>query len=208
MSADAAPPAEDRHTAMLRELAAMSLTLARELQQRALQAETPDEAVKLATAFHRVSRGLRQTLALELKVIRYRDEAARETARAEAAAPASPAAARAQAEAVAQRREAVRKTTSRAIWTEHDPPDWRAEADDLDLPAPPQDTRRLAYDLQRWLDRAVRRPDFLAAEVDDLVREACAAIGADPAFIYPPAPRSPARPGPAPAPEPAPADTG
>ncbi|HVI34079.1 hypothetical protein [Phenylobacterium sp.] len=207
MADHAAPPAEDRHTAMLRELAAMSLTLARELQQRALQAETPDEAVRLATAFHRVSRGLRQTLALELKVVRHRDDQAREAQVAtDAAAEAAAAALRPQA--IADRREQVRKLTSRAIWTEHDPPDWRAEADDLDLPAPPQDTTRLACDLQRWLDRAVRRADFLSAPVDDLVREACAAIGADPAFIYAPA-RAPApEPDHEPDREPAVVDTG
>lgn len=187
MSDDAAPPAEDRHTAMLRELAAMSLTLARDLQQRALQAETPDEAARLAAAFHRVSRGLRQTLALELKVLRDRDDQARE---ADAAAQAAAEAARPQA--LARRREEVRRLTSQAIWTEHDRPDWRADGragtDDLDLPAPPSDTARLARDLHAWLDDAVRRPDFLICEVDDLVRDACAAIGADPAFIYPPAP--------------------
>lgn len=199
MSADAAPPAEDRHTAMLRELATMSLTLARELQQRAMQAETTDEAARLATAFHRVSRGLRQTLALELKVIRYKDQAARE---AKDAAEAAAAALRPQA--IAQRREEVRKRASRAIWVEHERPDWEAEGDDADLPEPPQDTRRLAYDLARWLDRAVSRPDFLSAEVDDLVLEACAAIGADPAFIYGPT----RRPAPGPACEPALADTG
>ena len=199
MDDHAAPPAEDRHTAMLRELAAMSLTLARELQQRALQAETPDEAVKLATAFHRVSRGLRQTLALELKVVRYRDEQARE---AQAAAEAAAAAARPQA--VAERREQVRRLTSRAIWTEHDRPDWRADVDDADLPAPPSHTACLAHDLHVWLDRAEGRPDFLAAAVEDLVLEACAAIGADPAFIFAPA-RAPA---PEPDREPATADTG
>ncbi|WP_334165496.1 hypothetical protein, partial [Phenylobacterium sp.] len=72
MSVDA--PAQDRHSAMLAELAAMSLTLARDLQNRALEADTPAEAAKLAAAFQRVARGLRQTLALELKVIRFRDE--------------------------------------------------------------------------------------------------------------------------------------
>ncbi|WP_334164795.1 hypothetical protein, partial [Phenylobacterium sp.] len=66
------------------------------------------------------------------------------------------------------------------------------------------DTARLARDLHAWLDRAVRRPDFLICEVDDLVLEACEAIGADPAFIYPPA-RAPA---PEPDREPEPADTG
>lgn len=199
MDDHAAPPAEDRHTAMLRELAAMSLTLARELQQRALQAETPDEAVKLATAFHRVSRGLRQTLALELKVVRYRDDQARE---AQAAAEAAAAAAR--PAAIERRREQVRHAASRAIWVEHERPDWQAEGEDFDLPEPPTDTRRLACDLHVWLDRAVRRPDFLDAAFDDLVLEACDAIGADPAFIYGPT-RAPA---PKPDREPAAADTG
>ncbi|MCR5879149.1 hypothetical protein [Phenylobacterium sp. J367] len=66
--------AEDRHTVTLRALAGMSLELCRDLQQRALNAESPEDAVRLATAFHRVSRGLRQTLALELKLVRYKDE--------------------------------------------------------------------------------------------------------------------------------------
>ena len=47
-----------------------------ELQARALAAETPQDADKLALAFQRVSRGVRQTFALELKIGRERRAAA------------------------------------------------------------------------------------------------------------------------------------
>jgi hypothetical protein len=183
---------------MLAELASMTLTLARDLQNRALEAETADEATKLAGAFHQVSRGLRQTLALELKVIRFRDE---QQAEADQFA-ADEAAARDMAEELrarrlARRRAKVRDTAGRAIWVEQEAPDW----DDRwgARPEPPEDPARLARDLDAWLDRAARRPEFLQAEVQQLVVEACDAIGADPAFIYQIPPRAAARPAPDPA---------
>src|SRR3954470_22798673 len=72
------PDADDRHSLMLRRLAALSLELAEDLQARALAAETAAEARGLTDAFHKVGRGLRQTLALELKVIRFRKDLERE----------------------------------------------------------------------------------------------------------------------------------
>src|SRR4051812_19045065 len=49
---------------MLGELAEMTLVLARDLQQAALAATDADEKVRLATAFHRIGRGVRQSVAL------------------------------------------------------------------------------------------------------------------------------------------------
>jgi hypothetical protein len=65
-------PAEmaERQGRMLAELAELGLTLARELQARALAAETPAETAQLAEAFHRISRSVRQSLALEAKLQR------------------------------------------------------------------------------------------------------------------------------------------
>src|SRR6185369_14632847 len=60
------PDADDLHSLMLRRLASLSLELAESLQQRAMEAETTEEAARAAEAFHKVARGLRQTLALEL----------------------------------------------------------------------------------------------------------------------------------------------
>jgi ABC-type enterochelin transport system substrate-binding protein len=62
----------ERQDAVLAELSELGPTLARELHARALAAETPQDAEKLALAFQRVSRGVRQTFALELKFERDR----------------------------------------------------------------------------------------------------------------------------------------
>lgn len=65
-------PAEmaERHGRMLAELGELGLSLARDLQGRALSAETPQEASQLADAFNRISRSVRQSLALEAKLLR------------------------------------------------------------------------------------------------------------------------------------------
>jgi hypothetical protein len=197
MPADA--PVQDRHSAMLAELAAMTLTLARELSNRALQAETVEDAVRLSTAFHRVSRGLRQTLALELKVIRFKDEAARdEAARDEAARDEQGSAAAARneaavlalqadmkARAAAVRREKVRRRIEGAAWSEHEAPDWWPE----DGSRPPRPPRPGSDDplwdrLANFLDQAQRRPDFLTCDFDILVVQACDAIGLDARLLY------------------------
>lgn len=61
---------ETRHGLILAELASLGLTLARDLHERALAAESAEGAAKLATAFHHISRGVRQSLALEAKLSR------------------------------------------------------------------------------------------------------------------------------------------
>jgi hypothetical protein len=73
-------PAEmqERHGAMLAELAELGLSLARDLHAAALAAETPAERQGLATAFHRISRSVRQTMALEAKLERDARRAERE----------------------------------------------------------------------------------------------------------------------------------
>jgi hypothetical protein len=79
-------PAEmaERHGRMLAELGELGLTLARDLQGRALAAETPAEAASLAEAFHRISRSVRQSLALEAKLQRDADRDQRERRQDEA----------------------------------------------------------------------------------------------------------------------------
>ena len=187
MSADA--PAQDRHSAMLAELAAMTLTLARELSNRALQAETAEDAVRLSTAFQRVARGLRQTLALELKVIRFKDETARAEqvpragARNDAAVLALQADMKARAAAV--RRDNVRRRIEGAAWSEHEAPDWWPE----DGSRPPRPPRPAPDDplwdrLADFLGQAEGRPDFLTCDFDILVVQACDAIGLDARLIY------------------------
>jgi hypothetical protein len=62
----------ERSDVMLDELARMGLTLARELHQRATQTEDNEAAVRLALAFHHVSRSVRQSVALSARLQRER----------------------------------------------------------------------------------------------------------------------------------------
>ncbi|MCR5877665.1 hypothetical protein [Phenylobacterium sp. J367] len=177
--------AEDRHTVTLRALAGMSLELCRDLQQRALDAENPEDAVRLATAFHRVSRGLRQTLALELKLVRYKDDL---HFKAQEKADLAEAKAKAEAEtreiAVDQRRDGVWTRVGDCFWTEHEGADWNLPDDGIDRPDRPPPEDPMWDRLEAFLDDAEQRDDFLTRDFDLLVIEACDAIGADPTLIY------------------------
>ncbi len=172
---------------MLAGLAAMTLVLARDLQARALEAATTEEATKLATAFHRVSRGLRQTLALELKVIR---EAHAQRREAEQSAAAEAAARLLQEETRAKafndRRRSVRSRIDDAFWSEHEGCDWVTsdQAEMARFPERPPPGDPMWDRLETFLDEAATEPDFLSRDVDILVIEACDAIGLDPGLLY------------------------
>jgi hypothetical protein len=176
--------AEDRHGRMLAELAGLSLALARDLQARALAAESADEAAKLATAFGRVARGVRQTLALEMKVCRFREASARQAqelaqqaAQERRAAEEGEALAQARARdargPVWRRREAIARDVETLIWSEAEAPDW-------DEPA--REAAQGRFDA--WMRRTVARRDFLSADLDDLVVDGCRAAGVDPGRIF------------------------
>jgi multidrug efflux pump subunit AcrA (membrane-fusion protein) len=68
----------ERQERILAELSELGLTLARDLQARALAAADIAEASELGLTFQRVSRSVRQTLALEAKLERDRQRADRE----------------------------------------------------------------------------------------------------------------------------------
>jgi hypothetical protein len=68
----------ERHADALKTLAERALALACAVQERALTAETGAEMAELSMAFHRISRTLRQCLALEAKLVRDAERAARE----------------------------------------------------------------------------------------------------------------------------------
>src|SRR6476646_4663620 len=61
-------PPDDPYAPYLREIAGMSVSLARDLFNRASETQDNGEAVRLAGAFHKVTRGLRQTIALVAKL--------------------------------------------------------------------------------------------------------------------------------------------
>jgi len=66
----AAADMTERHGRILAELAEIGLTIARDLQAQALQAETPEAKAQAVAAFPRVARAVRQSLALEAKLQR------------------------------------------------------------------------------------------------------------------------------------------
>ena len=113
----------ERHGRVLAELSELGLSLARELHGRAMSADEPDQASNLALAFHRISRCVRQTIALEAKLERDRLRAERE-AQSEAVRAA---------EAVTFRNKArVRLAVERCVWTEAEGNEAERLLDELD----------------------------------------------------------------------------
>ncbi|WP_374574847.1 hypothetical protein [Phenylobacterium sp.] len=138
----------DRQGRILGELADMGLEIARDLKDRALKAASREEAEGLALAFHRISRSIRQSLALEVKLAKDRCEAARLQ--------------RIDRDRRTQARKAqVRAAVGRLIWTEHEP----AEAE------------RLTEDLDGFLAEDALFEAFLRAPLDDLVARLAQDLG-------------------------------
>lgn len=101
----------ERHGRILARLSELGLSLAEATHERALAAETPKEAAELGLAFHRISRSVRQTLALEARLER---EGQRELAEMRVQA------ARDQADAAERRKAQVRLAVEREIWDEYE----------------------------------------------------------------------------------------
>ena len=99
----------ERHARLLGRLAELGMALAEDLHARALSADTPQEAETLASGFHKLSRSVRQSLALEAR-LRRDAERVRRDAEFQAEADAAKAPARRRAEAKAR--------LDRLIWTE------------------------------------------------------------------------------------------
>jgi hypothetical protein len=108
-----------RHAAALEDLAALGLEIARDLKARAIEAKTAAEAEGLALAFHRVSRAVRLTLALEARLAREGLELGRQEDLRRAG------------QALARTRQ-VRAVVARDIWNETDGQDARALIRELD----------------------------------------------------------------------------
>jgi hypothetical protein len=142
----------DRHAPILAELAEMGLSLARAVHEKALAAETPAELAEMTMAFHRISRSVRQTLALEAKLERDRARLEREV-RAEAV--------RDHGHAVLRRRNQVRVAVERLVWT---------EAEGLEA-------ERLIDELDDILEEEVLSDGFLAEPVEAHIERIRADLG-------------------------------
>ena len=113
----------ERHACMLARYAELALSLAEQLHHDAMTAETPGERAEIASAFHRICRSGRQSMALEAKLLR---DAQRE-ARAEADLAQA-----AQDKRIAARRQTLGRAVERLIWTEVEDDDQAERLEDLD----------------------------------------------------------------------------
>ncbi|MFC3068785.1 flotillin family protein [Phenylobacterium soli] len=128
------------------------LELALRIQQDAMEAEQPETRAKLATAFHRISRSVRQTAALKLRLEREAKRAVRE----------DQAAVRADRERqVDLRKTRIKARVEKLIWTEY-------EGEDAD--------RRESI-LEDLLDADALEDDFLDLSPEAEIARLCMDLG-------------------------------
>ena len=148
----------ERHARLLGRLAELGMALAEDLHARALSADTPQEAETLASGFHKLSRSVRQSLALEVRLRRDAERVRREEvtqAETDAAKPAI------------RRRAEAKARLDRLIWTEAEYDDtarfWdegaRRLLADADFTAPNQPVEALVNDLAEILRARPPRPE-------------------------------------------------
>jgi len=143
----------ERRMKMLGDYAEMALALAHDLHRTALNAESPEEKVRCAEAFHRLGRGLRQSLALHARLERDAEEPARE-APAPRAVPESTRRIR--------RKATLKAAVERLIWTERER-----------LEDPPE---ALLPRLERLLASELQAEAFLDTDPDLQIARLCAAL--------------------------------
>ncbi|HEX7886713.1 MAG TPA: hypothetical protein VF474_12115 [Phenylobacterium sp.] len=113
-----ADPADiDPAEAMLAELAGLDLSLARHIHACAVSTEDPSEVADLARACQRISRSMRQSLALHARLKRERERDQRD--HPPPAPPPPPTPAR-DAARIAQRKDALRTPVQRVVWSEYE----------------------------------------------------------------------------------------
>jgi len=184
------PPVIEQADAMLARLASLDLSLAEHVHACALAATDPDEVADLARAYQRVSRSLRQTLALHARLKTDRAKAAREAAQHEAwlearrlgIADEDP-----EHAAIEDRIEDLHGALGRVIS--------RVAAGDRERHT------ELVHRFDREMDDWVEADDFLDRDLDEHVLRACRVLGLpedlagrwdelpEPTFFPDPAPR-------------------
>jgi hypothetical protein len=117
------PEMRERQARILAELSELGLALARDLQACALAADQASEKAELSLAFHRTSRSVRQSLALEAKFERDHQAAQREDGEV---------AKRAATFHVEKRKALVKLVVERCVWSEADGEEAEKLLSDLD----------------------------------------------------------------------------
>jgi len=151
----------EREDEALGEAAEMDLALAKHVFTMARAAEDVGEVERLVRAYQRVTRSLRQTLALRQRLRRERQ--ADRTAR-DAYPP--PAEVRAHPALIEARKTQVRAAVERLIYTEHEHETETAEM--------------MCEDLDEVLDDFGRAKGFATAPLVEVVRHACEVLELDP----------------------------
>jgi hypothetical protein len=119
---DAPFPDVDPAEAMLARLAGLDLSLAQHVHACALSTEDPTEVANLARAYQRVSRSMRQSLALHARLKRERLRDARENPPPPPRKPAR------DERRIAERQEALRAPVQRVVWAEYEHAEHEDEA--------------------------------------------------------------------------------
>ena len=165
----ATPPVIEAADAFLDRLARLDLQAAEHVHACLLDTIKPAEVAELARAYGRVSRGLRQTLALHSKLKIDRERAAREAARHDVAnrpsggGYGSVSAFDPRAHAIDARADDVRDAVERVI----------SKAADGDEARHTQ----IAHRFDREMDDWVEAEDFLDLNVEAHIQEACRRLG-------------------------------
>ncbi len=115
---DAAEMAE-RHGRTLARLSELGLALAERVQEKALAADDPKSSADLGLAFHRIARTVRQSIALEARLVRDAERAERELRKDEdARRELVREVVRRDPRQIARRKENVREAVLKVIWDE------------------------------------------------------------------------------------------
>jgi hypothetical protein len=147
----------ERHSAILAELSEIGLSSARDLHAQQLAAETPERKAMLASALHRISRSVRQTLALEARLVR---DALRQDREDQAAAQDAVVARK------TRRSAQVKATVERLIWMEHE-----KDGEDAD---------HLVECLGELLGEDILHDDFDTEPLEAHIAQLCASLGLSP----------------------------
>ena len=148
----------ERHGRILARLSELGLSLAESVHGQALAAEDPKATAELGLAFHRISRTVRQSIALEARLVhdarRAERQALEDTERARNAQPRD-------SVRILQRKQAVQAAVERVIWDERE----GQEAEDL------------LDRLEEWIEVAALSNDFGLEPLDAHVARLCADLG-------------------------------
>jgi hypothetical protein len=146
-----------RHASLLRELAELGMALAREVQADALAAKEPELRSRLTADFHRLARTVRQSMALEARLVREHIRLEREAC--EIAEQAGKVRRK-------RKRDAVRAHVEALVWTEVE----RGEAEK-------DDYHGFMRALDTALGLAVLDETFDETTVEALISRLCLEIG-------------------------------